>query len=196
MIYLIFSLGPWIIVGGDIAKINKCIVSWKVMEINITEQDYPSFNVLVKWIDWEYNLQPSSKLINIYNEWGYDAYARHWQELPFNVWDEVDFLVEKDAYWIISDKKISDWEYYIYDWRNSSEWNFEICEPNAWEDTEIQRKMRNIHSYLNELSYNKPRTAKKLQIALKNLNLSSFTQETNILVLYAREILKKLVESL
>ncbi|MDR1988043.1 MAG: hypothetical protein LBQ24_04815 [Candidatus Peribacteria bacterium] len=56
--------------------------------------------------------------------------------------------------------------------------------------------MRKIHSYLNELSYNKPRTAKNLQTALEELNLSSFTQETNILVLYAREILKMLIENL
>jgi hypothetical protein len=56
--------------------------------------------------------------------------------------------------------------------------------------------MRSIHSYLNELSYNKPRTAKKLSSALENLDLSILPQETNILVLYAREILKMLVGSL
>jgi hypothetical protein len=87
------------------------------------------------------------------------------------IWDNVDFLIDKDIYDIISGEKILNWEY-NFSYYYSSSWNFEICEPNVWEDTELQKKIRDGHKYLNELYDKKPKLVKSLLEPLRQAILS------------------------
>jgi hypothetical protein len=211
MVNLIFYFYPWFLDAEESLKLNRCITSWKIIEVNvnndyqdncdlvniITESNYRKYILESYSVPLELNPRVAaicSQRSNAY--YLYWFWKSTWISYLPEIWDNVDFLVDKDSYKIISPNKISNWEYEIAFWNYTSTWNFQVCEPNLWEDTEIQAKFRSINTYLSELSYNKPRTAKKLLTTLENLNLSIFPQKTNTLVLYAREVLKMLVESL
>jgi hypothetical protein len=171
---------------------ERCIISGKVIQIEIIEWYCNDVNIIINSLEWKYHIKSFQPTFLWWCQ--FNGYAIYWNY--FELWETVDILVDKNSYKLISHWKASVWEYKIANWSYTSTWNFEVCEPNMWEDTEIQAKFRNIHTYLGELSYSRPRTAKKLFLALEDLDLSIFPQETNILVLYAREILKMLVESL
>jgi hypothetical protein len=113
--------------------------------------------------------------------------------------DDIDFLAwiwENDFLYgvFLSKEKVWEWEYKLISW-NISTWNFAICQLNTSKE-EVKIRKNYIGSYLLELHTKKPRTAKKLLTTLENLNLYTYNQETNILVLYAKEILKMLVDKL
>jgi hypothetical protein len=154
------------------ANVNKCIVSWKVIQMETTNEDIYgcSFvNLIINWDEWQYNLtaySPNQKTSPTCFWW----YKSNMFPLP-KIWDNVELLIDKDTYKVISWEKISNWEYKFSYYVNSV-WNFEVCEPNVWEDTELQKKIREWHTYLNELYDEKPKLVKLLLEPLKQAVLS------------------------
>jgi hypothetical protein len=204
---ILLSIYPWMFddINKNIANAHKCIVSWIVLEIEIEERDitrpcdYDKAIVLVQWDNKVYkvywNKYPKSA---IDCDGGVTIQSFSDETLP-KIWDKVEYLAISDTieYSILSTKKNWEWVYeFSNNNLNSLEWNFTSCEPNIPKEKELEIRKKGLNSYLTNLHKKTPRTAKSLQTALEKLNLSSFTQETNILVLYAREILKMLVENL
>jgi hypothetical protein len=195
---LFLSALPPNYVEEQISKMERCVFSWTIVEISTEKlQDkcyYFSNSLYVLWDTWilKVNTRISNSLCFI--DWFSVIYGL--KNFP-KIWDKVDFLLWN---WTLI-SNIKNWEWsYIINWSllgNISEWNFNVCEPNATEkDLELAKKKTTISKYLYNLNTEKPRTAKKLQTTLEDLNLSSLNQDTNILVLYAREILKMLTGNL
>jgi hypothetical protein len=187
-------------------KLNRCIISWKVIQIDINrEENCDITNIITKWVGWDYSLttysiplQPNPKIAGFCTKQNIFVYYLYWDwwkiwisYLP-EIWDNVNFLVDRDSYKVISPNKISNWEYEITYWNYTSKENFDICEPNLWEDTEIQKETRRLHSYLNKLSYHKPRVITRLKTALESIDLSKYSEKTKTLT----EAVKKIIEEL
>jgi hypothetical protein len=194
-ILFVMSL-PSFFIEEYITSLNKCSIQWKIVNINIASKDSCFYNmdVLIDNDNSFFLVTTNVLKGDCFVDYVYKYYDN---DNFFKLWKIVDFLVDKENnYTLISDNKLSEWEYRVWG-IGVSEWNFEFCKPNANEsDLEIAQKKTEISLYLNDLHNKKPRTAKKLLTALEDLNLSSFNQDTNILVLYAKEVLKMLAGNL
>lgn len=192
-------------------KLNKCTIIWTIIDVELEERDiekeFCSDDTIHTFINWNnggiYEVLSSKqpKEFEICDWWAHSSNTT----LP-NIWEKIDYLITLvdnsyvDGSYIyrepLSSQKNWEWAYEIRWGLYSLTWDFPPCEPNVPKEEELKIRKKGLNSYLPELYAEKPRTAKKLFSTLEDLDLSILPQETNVLVLYAREILKMLVESL
>jgi hypothetical protein len=207
MLNIISLLLAWYPISNEksaIESLDKCIASWKVIQVDVVN-DYDDncdiAHITAIWEEGQYELithcipsdnNPSSStcMNNAFPSYYLYWFASNVPLLP-KIWDNIDFLIDKNSYKVISWNKISNWEY-KFSYYYNSKWNFEVCEPNTWEDTEIQARTRKIRSYLWELYYNKPKIVVALKPALEKLDLSKYNETTQILA----EAMKKILDDL
>ena len=134
---LLLSALPWEVIDQEVAKANKCEISWIIKKIEIKEYDVCTDNVkiYVSWDIWKYIINSIKTTQNeCVFDWIWIIYSD--KTLP-KVWDKVNFLINKDNYSILSDKKNIDWTYYILSW-NDVKYNLETCKPN-WNFLEFNK---------------------------------------------------------
>jgi hypothetical protein len=197
MINIVPILLAWYPIHHDIealANLNKCSISWKVIQVEASKEYINNCrfaDLIIKWEEGAYKLAAYNPDRNRTGT----CFWTYWSNLNLlpKVWDNIDFLIDGDSYKVISWDKVSIWEYKFSSFYNTTE-NFEICEPNLWEDTEIQKETRRLHSQLNKLAYYKPKVITKLKTTLESIDLSKYNEKTRILTEFVKKIIDKLVK--
>ena len=127
---LLLSALPGEVIEEEVAKANKCETSWIIKKIEIKESDVctDDIKIYISWNSWK-NIINSTKTTQ--NEcvfdWIWIIYSD--KTIP-KVWDKVNFLINKDNYSILSDKKNIDWTYNLLSW-NNNKYNIESCPSNS-----------------------------------------------------------------
>jgi hypothetical protein len=119
---------PQEVIDAEVSKMQKCIISWKIIKIDLwekQEQCFQDIKVILKWENWYYSFN-SDILVD---ECTYDGfYEKFNKDFVNQTWKNEKFLIDSENNLIISKEN--------YDFKKYP--NLEACKPNIKNTTELQ----------------------------------------------------------